>query len=231
MVNNMVWNGKRILIYVLGLSLLGLCVTLIQLTNLGMAPWDAMYRNLYEGIPLEYKYLNPIIAMILIPIAYAIQKKKASLWMLFPFVISFYIGLVIDSLLLVIPSVASLSLVFNVLYLVLAIVVCAIGLNMVVYCKYPLPALDEPCYGIGVVFKKSYGFGKLVGELFALVLAIVFGIYFQHQSQAFFIGPTTILFAFAIGFAIERFKQPVTKGLMYFEHHRSVRRQSNEKGL
>lgn len=216
---------KRMLIYVVGLSLLGLCVTLIQLTNLGMAPWDAMYRNLYEGIPLEYKFLNPMIAMVLIPIAYAIQKKKASLWMLFPFLISFYIGLVIDSLLLVIPSVATLSIGWNLLYLALAIIVCAIGLNMVVYCKFPLPALDELCYGIGVLFKKSYGFGKLIGELIALVLAIVFGLYFQHQAVIFYIGPTTIIFAFAIGFAIERFKKPVTKGLMYLEYHRSVRRQ------
>jgi hypothetical protein len=33
------------------------------------------YRNLNEEIPLDYRYLNPIIALILIPIAYALQKK------------------------------------------------------------------------------------------------------------------------------------------------------------
>lgn len=223
----MIFSVKRVSIYLFGLTLLGVCVTLIQQTNLGMAPWDAMYRNLYVGIPLEYKYLNPIIALILIPIAYAIQKKKASLWMLFPFIISFYIGFVIDSLLLVIPSVANEHILLNIGYLIAAIIICAIGLNMVVYCAYPLPALDELCYGLGVVLKTTYGKGKLIGEVMAFLLAIGFGFLFSHQDVYFYIGPTTIIFAFLIGPMIDLLKRPITKGLIIYEHHRTIRRQSN----
>lgn len=208
---------KKSLIYLLGLGMLGLCVTLIQKTNLGMSSWDAFYRNLYEGIPLEYKYLNPIIALILIPIAYLIQKKRWSLWMLFPLVISFYIGVIIDLLLLVIPSVVEAGLFINLLYLVLAMIVCAIGLNFVVYCQYPLPALDELCYGIGTALKSTYGKGKLIGEILALVLAIISGFIFQHYAQYFFIGPTTIIFALSIGKLIDLFKKPVFKLLEVFD--------------
>ena len=220
----MKFTWYKTVVYIIGLGLLGLCVSLIQLTNLGMSSWDAMYRNLYVGIPLEYKYLNPIIALILIPIGYGIQKKKWSLWMLFPLFISFFIGFVIDSLLLIIPSVAHLGLFWNLLYLSLSLIVCAIGLNFIVYCKYPLPALDEVCYGIGVITKKTYGFGKLVGELIALLLAILFGLYFQHQAVWFFIGPTTIIFSIAIGPLIQLFEKPLQKGLHHYEYHRRVRR-------
>jgi len=208
---------KKSLIYLLGLALLGICVTLIQKTNLGMSSWDAFYRNLYEGIPLEYKYLNPIIALILIPIAYLIQKKPWSLWMLFPLVISFYIGVIIDLLLLVVPSVVGLGLLWNLGYLALSMIVCAIGLNFVVYCKYPLPALDELCYGIGVAMKSTYGKGKLVGEILALILAIIAGLIFRHYEQYFFIGPTTIIFALGIGKMIDLFRKPVFKLLEAFD--------------
>ena len=203
---------KKSLIYLLGLALLGICVTLIQKTNLGMSSWDAFYRNLYEGIPLEYKYLNPIIALILIPIAYLIQKKRWSLWMLFPLVISFYIGVIIDLLLIIIPSVVGLGLLWN-----FAMIICAIGLNFVVYCQYPLPALDELCYGIGVAMKSTYGKGKLVGEILALVLAVIAGLIFSHYEQYFFIGPTTIIFALGIGKLIDLFKKPVFKILEAFD--------------
>ena len=59
----------RVVVYSFGLALLGVCVTLMLKTNLGMDAWDAFYRNLNEGIPLDYRYLNPIIALILLPIA------------------------------------------------------------------------------------------------------------------------------------------------------------------
>lgn len=202
---------KKTIIYFIGLSLLAVTVTLLQKTNLGMSSWDAFYRNLYEGIPLDYKFLNPIIALVLIPIAYAIQKKKASLWMLFPLLISFYIGLIIDLLLLVVPSVVSMGLAINLLYLGGSMVVCAIGLNLIVYCQYPLPALDELCYGIGVLLKSTYGKGKLIGELLALVLTIIAGIIFGHYDVFFYIGVTTVIFSLGIGYLIDLFKKPIFK--------------------
>jgi uncharacterized membrane protein YczE len=208
---------KKTMIYLIGLGMLGMCVTLLQKTNLGMSSWDAFYRNLYEGIPLEYKYLNPLIALILIPIAYLIQKKRFSLWMLFPLIISFYIGVIIDLLLIVVPSVESAGLLLNLIYLGVSMLVCAIGLNFIVYCNYPLPALDELCYGIGALLKSTYGTGKLIGEILALVLAVIAGLIFRHYEVYFFIGPTTIIFALGIGKMIDLFKKPIFRLLEAFD--------------
>ncbi|MBU1145464.1 MAG: hypothetical protein KJ971_06395 [Firmicutes bacterium] len=196
---------KKTLLYLIGLTLLGVCVTLIQQTNLGMSTWDAFYRNLYVGIPLEYKYLNPIVSVFLITFAYLLQKRKASLWMLFPLVISFYVGVVIDTLLLVVPSVTEASVLWNLGYLAAALIVCAIGLNLILYCKYPLPALDELCLGISQRLHTTFGKGKLIGEGIALTLTIIVGILFSHYSVWFYIGPTTIIFALLIGYMVDLF--------------------------
>ncbi|MDD3122285.1 MAG: hypothetical protein PHC62_02085 [Candidatus Izemoplasmatales bacterium] len=204
---------RKNIFFLIGLSFLGVAVTLIQQTNLGMSAWDAFNRNLYEGIPLEYKYLNPLVAMVIISIAYLIQKKKPSLWMLFPLVISFYIGLVIDLLLQVIPSVVEMGLLYNIGYLAMAIVICAIGLNFVLYCNYPLPALDEFCYALSVKMKTTFGKGKLVGEMIAILLSVIAGLIFSFQEEWFFIGPTTIIFGLFIGYAVDLFKKPIHKGL------------------
>ncbi|MGD9909334.1 MAG: YitT family protein [Candidatus Izemoplasmatales bacterium] len=203
------FTPKKNAIFFLGLTLLGVCVTLIQQTNLGMSAWDAFNRNLYEGIPLEYKYLNPIVALVLISIAYLLQKKKPSVWMLFPLVISFYVGLVIDLLLLIIPSVVTLSIGWNLAYLFAAIIICAIGLNLILYCEYPLPALDELCNGIAKKLHITFGKGKLIGELIAIVLTVIVGLLFSFQDEYFFIGPTTIVFGLLIGFVVDFFKKPV----------------------
>jgi uncharacterized membrane protein YczE len=200
---------KKVLVYLLGLSLLGVTVTLMQKSNLGMSSWDAFYRNLYDGIPLSYRYLNPIVAAVIAPLAYLLQKKKLTLWVLFPVAISYYIGAVIDGLLLVVPDVAAGPWWLNALYLALAIAVCAVGLNIVVWCGFPLPALDELCYAFGILLHSTYGRGKLVGEFLALTPAVVTGLLYGFWNVHFNIGIATVVFALAVGPSIDLIRKPV----------------------
>ncbi|HOW37644.1 MAG TPA: hypothetical protein P5154_03200 [Candidatus Izemoplasmatales bacterium] len=203
----------RVVVYSFGLALLGVCVTLMLKTNLGMDAWDAFYRNLNEGIPLDYRYLNPIIALILLPIAYAMQKKRVTIWILFPLIVSAYVGWVIDELKEIIPDVSGENLGWNILYLGASIPICAVGLNMVTFCRFPLPALDELCFAIGKAMKSTYGKGKLVGELLALVLTVITGLIYHRQSDWFNIGVATVVFGFGIGPMIDWLKKPVYRGL------------------
>jgi len=214
---------KRPLIYTLGLSILGLSVTLFQNTNLGMGSWDALNRNFYEGIPLDYRYLTPIMAIILISLAYLIEKKKPNFMMLFPIVISFYIGLVIDLLLLVIPNVSTLGIIYNLAYVFLALAFVAIGLNMIVICEYPLPALDQFCMAIARRLKISFGKGKLIGEVLALVGAVIAGLIFSHQEFYFFIGANTLIAILFIGKFVDFFAKPVKSILGEINGNRNFR--------
>ncbi len=204
---------RKPLIYLLGLTILGFSVTLIQKTNLGMGSWDALNRNFYEGIPLDYRYLTPIMAIFLISLAYLIERKKPAIIMLFPIAISFYIGLTIDLFLLIVPSVSNMNLFYNLLYVFLALVIVGIGLNMIIYCKYPLPALDQFCLAISRRLNISFGKGKFIGEVFALVSAVISGLFFSHQEYFFFIGVTTIITVFFVGRFVDFFEKPVLKVL------------------
>ena len=221
---------KNTIIYILGLTFLGINVAFIQKTNLGMSSWDALNRNFYEGIPIEYKYLTPIFALVIISIAYLIQLKKPDLWMLFPVLISFYIGFVIDLLLLVIPSVVDENLFWNLMYLFIAIIICAVGINFLLYSKYPLPALDELCYGMHKLFRVSFGKAKIIGEFIALILTIFAGLYFHHQSEWFYIGPTTVIYGLGIGFVIDWLKKPVGHFLEALDGNRNIHRQPDKEG-
>jgi len=214
---------KKPFVYILGLSLLGLSVTLFQKTNLGMSSWDALNRNFYEGIPLEYRYLTPIMAMILVSLAYIIEKKRPNLMMFFPLVISFYIGLVIDLLLLVIPSVSTFGILYNLLYVFLAMVLVSIGLNLILLCNYPLPALDQFCLAIARKFHISFGKGKFIGEIIALVATIISGLAFSHQEYYFYIGITTVLMIIFIGYFVDFFAKPVKKIIGEFNDYRNIR--------
>ncbi|MFA5467153.1 MAG: DUF6198 family protein [Candidatus Izemoplasmatales bacterium] len=214
---------KKPLLYLLGLTMLGLTVTLIQKTNLGMSSWDALNRNFYEGVPIEYKYLTPIFAFILISFAYLIEWKKPDWLFLFPLFVSFYIGFVIDLLLKVIPSVVDANLAINLLYLLFALTVCAVGLNLIIYCQFPLPALDAFCNALAKRLKLSFGKGKLIGEIIALGLTVIAGLAFHHQEQWFFIGPTTIIFAVTIGLFVDLFKKPIFAILEVKHDNRDLR--------
>ncbi|MFA5741352.1 MAG: hypothetical protein WC874_00595, partial [Candidatus Izemoplasmatales bacterium] len=57
----------------------------------------------------------------------------------------------------------------------------------------------------------TYGRGKLIGEMLALVLTVIFGIIFGHYEQWFYIGAATIIFGVAIGPLIDLFKNSVYK--------------------
>jgi len=55
----------------------------------------------------------------------------------------------------------------------------------------------------------SFGKGKLIGELIALVLTTIVGLIFSSWDQYFYIGIATIVFGLLIGFVVDFFKKPV----------------------
>jgi uncharacterized membrane protein YczE len=187
---------------------LGMSIALIQNTNLGMAPWDALARNFFEGVPIEYKYLSPILSVFLIFMAYLINWKKPELKMVIPVLVSTVIGFSIDLALLFIPNVEELSIFINYLYLFSAMILISFSLNVIIYCGYILPALEQFILAISNRLKLSFGRAKLLGEALAFLLTIVFGFIFHHQSEYFYIGQTTIIVLLFIGWMVDKAQKP-----------------------
>jgi len=199
---------RKPLIYTLALFILGMSIALIQNTNLGMAPWDALVRNFYEGMDIPYRILSPVLSVILISMAYLINWHKPEIKMIIPVLVSTVIGFSIDLALLFIPNVSDLSFIWNYLYLISALILISFALNVIIYCGYVLPALEQFILSISNRLKVSFGKAKLLGELLAFIMVIIFGLIFHHQSEYFFIGQTTIIVLLFIGLLIDVFKKP-----------------------
>ncbi len=206
-VKSMTW--RKVLLYFLAMILLGTSVTLIQKTNLGMSSWDALNRNFYENTPLEYRVINPIVALVLMAFAYLVSWKKPSIMFLFPLLISAIIGAVIDVELLFMPDVSNISIIYNFIYLIIATFLIAIGLNLMIHCNFPLPALDRFCHAIATRFKLTFGQGKYIGEILALIATIIIGLYFGTQNHWFYLGFTTIFFIVFLGFVVDLVRNPL----------------------
>lgn len=199
---------KKLILYGVALMHLSASIALIQNTNLGMAPWDALARNFFEGVPVSYTFISPILSSVLVVLAYLIRWRKPEINMIVPVLISTLIGIFIDVALLFIPNVEDLNMVWNYLYLFFAMFLISIALNVIIYCGYTLPALEQFIQSISDRLKISMGWAKLIGEVFAFVLTIIFGLMFNHQSVYFFFGQTTFIVLISIGFFIDLMKKP-----------------------
>jgi uncharacterized membrane protein YczE len=209
---------KRYALYFLSIVLLSVGVALIYQTFFGAAAWDALHYNFYIGIPIQFKYLNPISSALLVSIAYLIEWKKPNLVMIIPVILSTVFGVFLDILVIYLPSVKEAFFMWDVLYLVLAITVISIGLNIIRYCDFGLPAIDQFCLAIARRFKLTFGQGKLIGEVIAMISAITVGLIFGTQGEFFYLGFTTVFFILFLGAIIDLFRNSVYRILKGIPH-------------
>lgn len=202
---------RKPLLYGLALFLLGFSIALLSENNLGMAPWDALTKTFHMGLGISYSIISPAISILLICLAYLISWKKPSFKMVVPVIVSTIIGFSIDLTLLFIPNVSELSEFYNYLYVISALILISFALNVIIYCGYVLPALEQFVQAISKRLNISFGKAKLVGEFFAFSMAIIFGLIFNFQSQLFFMGQTTLIVLLFIGLLVDLFKKPTIK--------------------
>jgi len=207
LLKSMTW--KKAILSILAMVLLGTSVALIKSTNLGMSAWDAVAVNIIENTSLEFRHVNPIVALSLMTLAHIIVWKRPNLMFFFPLLVSFLIGAVIDVELLFMPSIANLGIIFNALYLLIASFLVGFGLNLMIYIDFPLPAIDQFCKAIATRFHLTFGQGKYAGEIFALFLAIILGLIYHTWSNYFYLGFTTIYYILALGKVVDLVRNPI----------------------
>lgn len=207
---------KKPLIYLFALVMLSISIALIQNTRLGMGAWDALLRNFFVEFNIPYLVLTPIFATILVLLGHLIRWKKLEFKTAIPIAISTIIGLSIDISLLFVPSVINLSIYLNYLYLFLAMILISIAINVIIYCGYTLPALEQFITALSERLKISFGRAKLMGEAIAFTLTIMVGLLFHHQEQYFYIGQTTFIVLIFIGLFVDIMRRPTYKVLERF---------------
>ncbi|MBI9009316.1 MAG: hypothetical protein JEZ05_04720 [Tenericutes bacterium] len=204
---------KRYFLYLLGIVFLSIGVALIYQTYFGASAWDALHYNFHIGIPIKFVYLNPLSAGILVILAYIIEWKKPSFKMIIPIILSMVFGFILDTLLLFIPSVKEMMLLWNVLYLATATSVIGVGLNIIRYCNFGLPGIDQFCLAIANRFGLRFGQGKFLGEVIAMLLTVIVGLFYGTQEEFFYLGFTTVFFILFLGTIVDLFRNTVFRTL------------------
>ncbi|MBN2540977.1 MAG: NUDIX domain-containing protein [Bacilli bacterium] len=202
------FTWKKVILSLVAMVLLGTSVTLIYHTDLGMSAWDAVTVNIVENTWMEFRHVNPLVALVLMTLVHLILWKRPSMMFFFPLLVSFLIGAVIDLENGFWPYVAGLGLVWNLMYLILATLLVAFGLNTMIYIQFPLPAIDQFCHAAAKRLHLTFGQGKYIGEFLAMLAAIVLGLIYKTWDDHFNLGFTTFYYILVLGSVIDFVRNP-----------------------
>jgi len=200
---------RKYIIYLIAVTLLSLGVSLIYQTFFGNAAWDAFQFNIIEMLDVPELYVYTPISAILVIIAYLIEWKRPNIAMIVPVVLTFIFSLGVGLFNDILPNVADISIIWNVIYFIVALTIISIALNLIVYCKFSLPAIDQLCMSIAKRLKITFGQSKIIGELIAVVLAVISGLIYGNHADNFNMGFSTIFFIAFIGFFVDLLRNPI----------------------
>ena len=180
---------KRILIYVLGIIVLALGITLNTKTNLGVSPViSAAYcASVLTGI--GFGAATFIEYMILIGLQAAILRRNFKPWQLLQIGASFLTSFFIDIYDTFLPAAQSMAV--RLVLLAAAIVITSMGIILTVGMEIvPNPA-DGFASVLGKILKRNLGFGKNVLDLSCIRLAVALGL--LAEGRIIGIGIGTVL--------------------------------------
>ncbi|RHW41564.1 membrane protein [Neobacillus notoginsengisoli] len=184
----------RFLFFFIGLMILtfGVCMTIVA--DFGAGAWDALNVGLSETIGLSIGRWVMIVGAILIVVNSFLHQSKPELLAIG---IIFATGMLIDLwMFLILGGYEPAGLTDKLTMFIAGIVVIGIGAAIYLQAKFPLIPIDNLMMGLKKRLNVSLMVAKTIGELIALVLALIF-------SGPIGIG--TLIITFAIGPVIQIF--------------------------
>jgi uncharacterized protein len=190
----------RGIFYLIGLAIISLGVPLTIIANLGTGAWDALNVGLSNTIGLSVGNWVIIVGIILIAINALLLKSRPDLYAIITVVL---VGEMIDFWLeFVFQGWVATTLPTQLLILFSGIILLSMGIATYLRAKFAFIPIDGFMMAIHKTTGLSVSISKTIGELTALVFALIF-------QGPIFIG--TILVTFLIGPLIQLFIKPVDK--------------------
>ncbi|MBD1372773.1 YitT family protein [Hazenella sp. IB182357] len=194
---------KRIGVYVLGLLVLGLGISLVIRAGLGSGAWDALYVGLNEQFGLSVGTWLIIVGILLIFInAYLLRERPD--WSVL--ITLFVLGQAVD-LWLYIINWKPVLFGGQMGLLIVGLLVLSLGVAIYLQAKLAPTAIDKLMYGIAHRTGLSLRLSKTSGEVVALILAWIAG------------GPIgigTVLITFLVGPCVQFFMRWIESPFMSF---------------
>ncbi len=194
----------RILFYSLGLVILSIGLTLNTKSGLGVSPIISVPFSISNVLNMNFALMTFIVYVIFVLIQFIIKRKNIDLkdFLQIPFSLLFSVVLNYFSEIL---KFNYTTLWQNLIILLLAIVVTAVGVAMMLNMKLiPNPA-DGLSQAIGDLLKKDLGFGKNTLDVACVLTTCVVEILFLGKITAIGIG--TVISMIGVGRIIAIFNK------------------------
>ncbi len=189
----------RVIIYLLGVFLMSLGVSLSIHADLGVSPVSSLAYAISLVTGFTVGTITILTHFIYIGLQILISKKIDMKDVLIQLLIAFLFGFFIDtSLFLVrkfIPVPATLLLRW--FYLFISLVVVAFGLTGYTNMKFTLMPYDELTHVISSHYQISYGRARVIGDSSNVILALAIGFIFLSSWGS--VGLGTIVAALMVG--------------------------------
>ena len=198
---------KRLFIYIIGLIILSLGITLNTKTGLGVSPIVSIAFCVSNISGLSFSVLTFALYCVFVLLQFILLGKNFQIFQVLQVVVSFLTSFFIDIFDRMIPVADTLWL--RIVLLIAAILCVGIGAALSVGMKLiPNPA-DGLANVIGIKIKKSFGFGKNLFDFSCIFIALVIGLVFAGKIIG--IGVGTICCMLFIGRVIAIFSPWIAK--------------------
>lgn len=162
---------KRLLFWLLGVIILSLGASLTIKANMGVGAWDALNVGLSRIYGLTVGSFVIIIGIILLFVNAVLLKSRPDYMAVFTF---FIIGSLIDFwMLVVLRNFEPNEFMFKLVTLVVGLLIIGLGVAMYLQPKFPLNPIDNFMMAVSKRLGVSLVVAKTIGELLALVLALI----------------------------------------------------------
>lgn len=193
------------LLYIFGVTLIGVGIGFIILAQVGYGPWDIFYANLVELFDSNFTVMQAIVSLLLVLIGFALRNQWPDKSIIIITINSAYLAVWID---LMVRFSSPESQLIGYIMLVSGLFLIAIGVNIARYTKVVLPAMDFFTQSILLRTKLSYGRIKQIIEVVVFIIGVTIGLVYDLSLK---IGLGTVIIAFAGGYFVNLTYQPVIK--------------------
>lgn len=195
-------NYKDLILFLIGMSLYGLGISISIKSNFGVSAYDSFTVGLSLSVGLTVGTWMNIISFILLICTWVINKKIS----IKPLITSFTLGILTDLFNFIIPSVEINNVLISGFVFFIGIIIISLGVGIYQNSSYPLCPADEFIISIKSISRFKLSSIYVVYEVFFLLGGII-----THGP----VGIGTVISAFIFGPLIAYFKEMTNKLIEY----------------
>ncbi|MBN2604957.1 MAG: hypothetical protein JXR62_03950 [Bacilli bacterium] len=196
----MEFNVRNVSLYVIACVLIGLGVTLMLRSNLGVSSWDTLHYSLHRLFGITVGTATIVVALIFTVAVIIMNHNFRYLLMAIPIVL---VGLLIDFFnLIVLVDLLPEAIWYRILIFTVGLFILPLGGSMLIVSTFPAGVFDEFMFSIMRAFKTSkILLVRVIMELSAVVLALFFCFLADAGLGKFSIG--TLIFSITVGYLVK----------------------------